>query len=128
MPAIEGVHYADAPFTVLVFLSEDCDFCRRSVEFHRALLDSFHQRKAGSSARIQSGVVSTDSVELLRAYLKEHRLQPQLVIADHRIVEGVPGVPTVVLVNDAGTVIDRWVGLLNDQQQQNVFTMVNLAS
>lgn len=128
MPAIEGIHYADAPFTILVFISEDCGFCRRSVEFHRTLLDALSPQDTTSPTRVQSGVVSADPPPLLLAYLEDHRLEPQLVIADHPIVEGVPGVPTVVLVNEAGTVVDRWIGLLNEQEQRNVITMVNVAS
>lgn len=127
MTEIEGIEFSGASRTLLLFLTEDCPFCARNIDFHRSLLLAVRTRNFNDHGGLQALVVSPDSAESILRHLRNHGLQPSAVIADQVLPDGVPGVPMIVLLNNGGIVIDRWIGLLNQQQQANVMAMLEVA-
>jgi hypothetical protein len=112
--AVDGVQFSHRSNLVLV-LSTRCKFCTDSMPFYRRIA-------AASTGRSDIELISLFPQDPTTAaeYLKQNGL------ALHRVVQvsldalKVRCTPTLLLVDNAGILVDRWRGRLSSDQEREV--------
>jgi thioredoxin-related protein len=117
---VPGVDWAKNHRTVLLFLSSECAFCERSSTFHSALAKNI----SGTVHAISLFPPSTDTDKSARRYLEVH----SIAISDVRVMSmrnfDVPGTPSIALVDDEGTVVHSWNGVLDPDAERSVMSLL----
>jgi hypothetical protein len=120
---LPGINWAASPKTVVLALSAYCQHCRSSAPFYRSL--------AGAAKGGQFRTV---------AVLREPPAQSASLLPDlgvdgvqevrHVDLEtiGVRAAPTVLIVDDKGSVQAAWTGKLNESQEKDVFAKLAVAA
>ena len=113
--ALPGVDWTQGDRTLLVVLSKGCHFCSESSRFYRRLA-----REAGQAGGVQLVAVLPQDVATGRGYLAELGVDiPEVRSAPLNTLD-VPGTPTLILTDQAGRVVDSWVGLLPPDREEEV--------
>jgi hypothetical protein len=117
-PLVPNTAYADAECTVLLALKSTCRYCSDSMAFYGRL-----------QHRIQDAhghlvVLWQDTAGLARDYLQGHRLSVDSVVLVSFARLGIPGTPTLMLVDPAGMVRGVWIGYLAEAEQNEVLSAV----
>lgn len=108
MDQLPGVSFAARPLTLILFERSDCTFCTQSMPFYREL-STFIDK-----ARVQFVVASWEERGTTERYLSEHNVAADHIVQlDSEFRHSIRGTPTLVLVDNMGTVRDSWVGLLD---------------
>lgn len=110
------------PQALLVFVSIDCGYCVQSGPFFRRLRPTASRDSNWSHTSIIA--VTQDSPDEIEAYLADHRIVVDDVLTTDAAVPGVPFVPMLVLVDHAGIVLDLWIGLLDESQENQVLAVL----
>lgn len=111
-PQLQGINYGDHRQTVVMYLRSSCGYCTESMPFYRTL--------AGirpNDARLRLVVASIDPVDVSKDYLRAHKVEVDSVVVT--TPRGIP-TPTLVLVDQSGTVRDVWVGLQPPDRERNI--------
>jgi hypothetical protein len=114
--SLPNMDWSDNGNTLLFALAKGCHFCSESAPFYRRILKEVSSR---NDLKVVA-VVPGDENEG-RTYLGELGLS----IADVRKVSmeeiGVPGTPTLILVNSSGIAAAVWIGKLSPESEAEVF-------
>jgi hypothetical protein len=126
LPTIASVDYRDRP-TLMLYLSSTCSFCTRSMDFYRKL--TAHANAIPQAPRIV--VVGSETHETLTDYLNDHGVVVDSVITLDPGVHakfadiGMSATPTLTLVDRSGKVVQSWLGLLPQANQDEVLSLVS---
>lgn len=111
----DAFEWAKSEATLLVVLQKDCRFCDESAAFYQRLTKAL-------SIKPQTRIVAVlpTSQDDNKKYLQDKKIE----ISDIRQFSpsslGVTGTPTLLLVDNSGTVVDEWRGKLTSEQEENV--------
>jgi hypothetical protein len=121
LPPLEGVSYAAADRSLILFVSSSCHFCTESMPFYDTLVRTRNARKANVALIALSREAPAD----LQAYLGAHgvALDRALSTAGRTDLKFF-GTPTLVLLNRAGAVQQVWVGALRPDAERQVLRVV----
>lgn len=108
------VDWKRSDLTLVLVLNEQCKFCSASGEFYRRLTEAARSRQVPVVAALPG-----DAEESQR-YLSSLGLSIPAVRRATPQTLGVPGTPTLILVNGEGTVVDAWVGKLKAPEEDEV--------
>ncbi len=99
---------------MVLVLSTTCHYCKESSKFYEQLV------KDCRNSHIRTIAFFPQPVEQAQTYLKSEGVDvDQVVSADfHQLQIG--GTPTLLLVDDHGTVQTVWLGKLNDMKEKEV--------
>jgi thioredoxin-related protein len=99
---------------MVLVLSTTCHYCKESSKFYEQLVNDCR------NSHIRTIAFFPQPVEQAQTYLKSEGVDvDQVVSADfHRLQIG--GTPTLLLVDDHGTVQKVWLGKLNDMKEKEV--------
>jgi len=100
--------------TLVLALSTTCHYCEESAPFYRELL------KKQSNGAWQSIVLFPQSLDLGTSYVRAHDFSSPMILSSNYSLLGVSGTPTLVLVDETGTVVDIWIGRLSIQEEADV--------
>jgi len=103
--------------TLVLALSPSCHYCRESEPFYRKL-----QNELGRKVRIVAAF--PQSVPEAEQYLSSAGLHVDQVKSVPLNVIGVRGTPTMLLVDAKGVVTKVWVGIIQEQQQQQILSLL----
>jgi hypothetical protein len=111
-PSFPGVHFADSRMTLVMWLSTNCVFCDRSMDFYRRL--------SALPNRARIVVAGRESEPILAAYLARHGVVADKIVSMPSLRETKLGAtPMLVLVERNSRVRSAWRGLLVNQTDQD---------
>jgi thioredoxin-related protein len=110
-----NVDWTQSDHTLVFVLREGCHFCDESAPFYRRLTNEF-----SNQSKLHLVAILPHSSDESRQYLKEKMIE----IADVKQASlssiGVRGTPTLLLVDNTGTVLEQWTGKLPSDQEDAV--------
>ena len=111
---LENVDWTRTDKNLLLVLSKNCRFCDESAPFYQRVV----KETAGSNTRLISLFPHPETEN--RQYLRDKMIEiPEVKqVVPERL--GVRGTPTLLLVNNRGTVVEEWVGKLPSDAQETV--------
>jgi hypothetical protein len=111
---LPGVSWTNNHRTLVLALSTTCHFCKDSIPFYRKLNTV--------PTDVKMVAVLPQPVAEARKYLVTAGVRVDDVKQVSLGTLGVRGTPTLLLVNDRGTVTDVWTGKLQSDQETQVVT------
>ncbi len=108
------VDFSKAPQTLVVVLSSQCHFCTESVPLYHDLLKA----REHANPRTRMVAIGLEDSSTLQRYLKEHDLTFDEVSSVPRSRIKFRGTPTMVLLDQSGTVKGVWAGFLTSEQRK----------
>jgi peroxiredoxin len=120
---IGNVDFRKTPMTLVMFLRQDCEYCRRSLQFYQRLTAAA-QKADNQSLRLV--VATTDEAQPMTSYLTTHGISVDEVANVESGALKIPGTPSLLLVNASGTVTKVWRGWLEPKKEQEVFSILAL--
>lgn len=116
--AVEGVDWRASRKTLLVALQAGCKFCAQSAPFYRRLADE------ASTHGVRLIALLPQPSEEARSYLEGLNV-PIFDVKDARRLDvPVRATPTLILVDNQGVVTKSWQGLLHNDKEDEVLTLV----
>lgn len=118
---IEDVAWADAPFTVVLFVSQACDVCSESASFFKLLADAVRSR---DDTRLI--VVTPQTPARIQRWLAEIGLGDAGVqrVAEPSLI-GIPLVPALAVVDQDGVVTDVAHGRLSPLEEATIISRMS---
>ena len=101
--------------TVVLYLNPGCHFCEESMIFYRRLIRGARDRKD-----IEIVIATPLAEEIGRAYAHMSGLDVERVLMLSPATVGLPGTPTVLLLDHQAVVTGSWVGKLKPPQESEV--------
>jgi len=114
---LPGVDFRQNGRTLVLAISTACHFCKESEPFYRRLRD-----EVGKGLKLVA-VLPQPATEA-EQYLKEQGIRVDQVQHVSLDDVGVRGTPTMLLVNEKGTVTRVWVGKIRDEEQAEVLSVL----
>lgn len=112
---VNEINWGQHKKTLVMAMRVGCQYCTESAPFYRRLA---HMAQAGETAA-QLVAALPDDPASARAYLASEQISIPSVEIDLNKV-GITGTPTLVLVDQRGRVLRKWVGVLSELQQDQV--------
>lgn len=106
--------------TIILAVKQDCSYCTSSAPFFRQIADE------ASKQNIKIEVVSSDSEEDSKSYLAKLSIPIQDVHQLSLRKYGFFGTPTLLFVNQDGTVKDIWVGAIDNENSALVLNKLKV--
>ena len=117
--SLPGINWGQNKQTLLLVLQEGCHFCNDSAGFYQRLV-----KDSQASGNTTFVAVLPGAVRDSRTYL-EHLGVPITDVRQEGLgALGVQGTPTLLLINDKGTVTKSWVGRLPTEKEREVISAV----
>jgi thioredoxin-related protein len=117
--SLPGVDWGQNGKTLVLVLQEGCHFCSQSAPFYQRLV----QETSGQPG-FHIVAVLPQKVDDAREYLSELNVPVQDVRQSQLDDLGVSGTPTLILVDNHGTVIKSWLGQLPTEKEKEVLSKV----
>lgn len=108
---LSTVNWASREKTVVLVISTQCRFCTESAPFLRLLIGTAHEKKM-----LVVAVLPQSHAEATK-YLSDQNLKTDVVVSSPLKNVGITAIPTVLIVNSLGVVIDGWVGFVSSNEQ-----------
>jgi thioredoxin-related protein len=113
------VDWAKNGQTLLLVLQKGCHFCAESAPFYQGLTREMEDNKSTKLV-----AVLPQEVNESQQYLSDLKVAISEVKKINPNFLGVSGTPTLILVNNAGEVIDSWTGKLTPDKEIEVLKKV----
>ena len=115
--SLPGIDWSKSTRTVVLALSTTCHFCSESAPFYQKL-----QQQKPNGVRLVA--VFAQPVEDSRNYLNKLGVSVSDVVQSSLGSVGASGTPTLLLVDNEGSVIGSWVGKLSESEAARVISQV----
>jgi hypothetical protein len=115
--SVPGIEWAKSKQTVLLVLSDTCHFCTESAGFYQRLAQ---ERAKRSDLRLVA--VLPQEPAKGEAYMSKLGVTVDQLGQVPLNAVNVKGTPTVILVDNAGAVIESWVGKLPAEEEAKVIS------
>src|SRR5437588_10884691 len=120
--SLQGVDWSKSEQTLLMFLSTQCGYCKKSEPFYRRLSSQITDHQ-----KVRLIAVFPQSSDEVRAYL-DHA---QITVDDTRqsiaaANLNIKGTPTLMLVDKAGAATNEWIGLLSPADESDLLTRLHV--
>lgn len=115
--SLPGIDWSKSTHTILLVLSTTCHFCTESAPFYQKL-----EQERPNNLRLIA--VLPQSVDEGRAYLTRLGLGLHDTVQAPLASVGASATPTLLLIDDEGSVKDSWVGKLSDTEAASVIAQV----
>ncbi len=121
---LEGYSFTANRKTLILALRTDCKYCEASIPFYKELATTLSLAACGENLL----AVFPDDQASVQAFLSSEELAVPAVSNVSLTKLGVSGTPTLILVNDQGTVLEAWVGQLAPEQERKMLEEVRSQS
>jgi hypothetical protein len=115
--SLPGFDWSKSTRTVVLALSTTCHFCSESAPFYQKL-----QRQKPDDVRVVA--VLPQPIEDSRNYLNKLGVRVTDVVQSSLSSVGVSGTPTLLLVDNEGSVTGSWVGKLSESEAARVLAQI----
>ena len=112
------------PATLLLALRKDCRYCEASMPFYRRINDL----RTTNQLKVHLVAVFPDDGTSVRAFLHGYDLTVESISGMTLSRLGVSGTPTLLLVDQTGTVVGAWVGQLSEDGEAEVISKIKKSS
>jgi hypothetical protein len=112
--SLAGVDWSKSNRSLVLALSTTCHFCSESAPFYKELVHDAVERG------IQVIAVLPQAQSESRSYLDGLGVQVQNIFQSSLDSVGARATPTLLIVNQNGTISKAWVGKLGSQREQQV--------
>jgi hypothetical protein len=116
LPQLPGLDFSKSRKTLLVAMDANCDSCRESLPFFSTLVDKLRGKPGDARliAMFQGGEEQT------RRYAEQSRLNTDTVFGvDFKLLD-VSALPSIILIDSTGTVLDFWIGKLSKDSEEQI--------
>jgi hypothetical protein len=113
--ALPGVDWSRNGQTLVLVLQKGCHFCTESAPFYQRLVKETAER-----GNVHLVAVLPQEIPEAKQYLEEIKVPIDDVKQASPTTLGVGGTPTLILVNEAGAVVDVWEGRLPVNEESKV--------
>lgn len=114
-----GLEYKTHSRTLIFALDKNCVYCERSAEFYKRLLE----QSAGNTQMI--AVLPNDDWEA-KQYLRKEGLERLPHLANVKLAQmKISALPTLILIDRMGRVLESWSGQLDDERQKQVIEAIS---
>jgi len=116
---LPGIDWSKSTRTVVLALSTTCHFCSESAPFYQKL-----QQQKPNSVRLVA--VLPEAVEDSRNYLNKLGVSVSTsdIVQSSLASVGVSGTPTLLFIDNQGSVTDSWVGKLSDGEAASIISQL----
>lgn len=108
---VPGINWASRKKHVVLVLSSTCHFCQEGGPFYRRLVEEAHRSQAAVQAVMPQGEKEATT------FLTNMGVSVDTLVSASPASLGVRGTPTVLLVDDGGTVTGAWPGKLPPERE-----------
>lgn len=115
--SLPGIDWSKSGRTLVLALSTTCHFCSESAPFYEQL-----QQKRQGDVRLVA--IFPQPVEDSRNYLNKLGISVSDVVQGTLSSVGVSGTPTLLLIDNEGSVIDSWMGKLSESEAAKVMALI----
>jgi thiol-disulfide isomerase/thioredoxin len=115
--SLPGIDWSKSTRTVVLALSTTCHFCSESAPFYQKL-----QQQKPTDVRVVA--VLPQPIEDSRNYLNKLGVRVTDVFQSSLSSVGVSGTPTLLLVDNEGSVTGSWVGKLSESEAAQVIAQI----
>lgn len=115
--SLPGIDWSKSTRTVVLALSTTCHFCSESAPFYQKL-----QQQKRNGVRLVA--VFPQPIEDSRNYLNKLGVSVSDVVQSSLSSVGVSGTPTLLLVDNEGSVTGSWVGKLSESEAAKVIAQI----
>lgn len=122
--SIQDVDLKEADATLLMFIRSGCVFCTDSMPFYSRLTRELRAKPSAKTLRVV--VVTTDDAPTAAAYVQDHAVQVDAIVANHLPPSKVRATPTLLLVTRDGHISNAWTGRLPQPQEEQVRKAIGL--
>lgn len=112
--SLQDVDWAKNKRTFVLYLSTNCRYCQESSPFYQTLA------KEAASKGVPLVAVFPQDVEAAKTYLKSHDIDITQVVSNSLASIGVAATPTLLVVDDKGSISEFWRGKLNSDREKQV--------
>ena len=112
---VENVDWKNNQRTLVLYLSTTCHYCNESSPFYKRLVEKF-----GDSTNLKLVAVLPDDTSVAKQHLNRLGVNIGDVYSSELDSIGVVGTPTLLLVNESGTISDMWRGKLTSAREIEV--------
>jgi hypothetical protein len=116
LPRLSGIDYNAAPKTLVIMMSTKCKFCLASLPFYSQIGD----RENAMNGVLHIVAAFPNSSEEVNRFAAENFFPIETVAGLNLEEVGLRYTPTLVLVDNGGTILDTWVGQLTQEGEQSV--------
>lgn len=116
LPKIARLDYSDSSRTLLIALSQQCDYCDESMPVYKKLVDF---RQEGKTSNRIVALLPTTDVEAIQL-VKQNQLNIDTIGEVDFNSLNIKSTPTLILVDNRGVVIDFWLGKLSSEDEQQI--------
>ena len=117
--SLPGVDFSRSRKTLVLFLQQDCESCTKSLPFYRKLLDSFPE-----PSNVQFVLITPNQPQVAGNFYKNEGLSFSTILRGEKGLLGVALSPTLLLVESNGIVRGSWIGELQADGENQIFTML----
>jgi thioredoxin-related protein len=122
LPAIPGIDWKANSRTLVLALKKGCHYCEDSMPFYRQLAQLSEQ----NALKANLVAVFPDSSADVDEIAKTEKLSLRTVSNVPLYILKIPGTPTMILADSSGKIIQDWIGVLSDQQQQQLLALLQV--
>ena len=119
--SVPGLNWRDGDSNILIFISDQCPFCNKSVPFFQEL----SRLRGQGSGGIKLFAASNESAARTKAYLDTNDIAVDGIAQTPHGIDGVAATPTLVFVSSSGTVQSAFIGLLDSDRQKMVISRIS---
>lgn len=112
---LSDVDWSKSEKNLVLVLSTNCHFCSESTPFYQKLAQQKAQRGG-----VRLITVMPQTVNEAQHYLSEHNISVDEVRQTSLNTVNVRGTPTLIVVDNAGAVVQSWVGKLPPEKEAEV--------
>jgi thiol-disulfide isomerase/thioredoxin len=116
--SLPGIDWTKSTRTVVLALSTTCHFCSESAHFYQKL-----QQEKPNGVRLVA--VFAQPVEDSRDYLNKLGVSVSDLVQSSLGSVGVSATPTLLLIDNEGSITESWMGKLSDSEAAKVFAQIH---
>jgi hypothetical protein len=119
---LSGVKWSAHKQSLVMAVSTHCVYCIRSIPFYQKL------SAAAASHQLSASLIAVlpDDIPTSKSFLLNHQISVDQITQAQLSDLGVDGTPTLLLVDERGTVKREWVGLLNPDVEKQVISQIKM--
>jgi peroxiredoxin len=119
---VSSINWTDSSKTLVLVLSTTCRFCTESAPFYSRLAEE------RSRSGFKMVAILPQEAQEANRYLETHNIKVDHVVTGSPSSVGVSATPTLLLVDQAGTILDHWRGKLPSDKEESVIARLQKAS
>jgi hypothetical protein len=105
-----------APRTLVIAMKTSCASCTENIPFYNQIAENYRANRD----QLCVAAVFTEPENDVRRYVQAQRLNVEAIGGTDLTQLRVRVMPTIILIDDLGRVLDFWVGQLGEREKQSV--------